>query len=55
MPHDQRHGPAFYREQVRALREIAAKAPTGEHQETLLRIARDYERLAASVEKLTRR
>jgi hypothetical protein len=33
------------------LREIADKAPAGEHQESLLKIARDYERLADSVER----
>jgi hypothetical protein len=45
-------GPDFYRSQAKTLREIAAKAPTGAHQETLLKIALDYERLAESVEKL---
>jgi hypothetical protein len=38
--------PVFYRQQAKMLREIAEKAPTGEHRESLLKIAGDYERLA---------
>jgi hypothetical protein len=51
---EQQQGPTFYREQASTLRELAAKAPTGEHQETPLKIALDYERLAESVEKQRR-
>jgi hypothetical protein len=33
---------------------MAAKAPSGQYQETLLKIALDHERLAQSIEKTRR-
>jgi hypothetical protein len=51
---EKHQGPAFYRAQSKTLREIAANAPTGEHQDRLLNIALDYERLADNVEKRQR-
>jgi hypothetical protein len=51
---ERRQGPPFYREQAKLLREMAKKAPTGQHQENLLKIALDYERLADRVEKMRR-
>jgi hypothetical protein len=52
MPLCQRES-GFYREQAKALREIAEKAPPGPERDKLLEIAAAYERLAERAELIT--
>ena len=41
---EQNNSPAFYRAQAEMLRDVAVRAPPGEHKEALFKIASDYER-----------
>jgi len=50
-----RRRPDFYRDEARALRDIASNVPAGPYREDLLKVALEYEQLADSVEKTERR
>ena len=43
--------PAYYRKQAKLSRELAAKAPDVETEETLLNVAMQYDQLAEEAEK----